>query len=70
MKTPLTSKPKRRKPLGKPLVRSDAELERLAAVTPADIEAVKAQIESDAPGMAALLNAQDSADANESQPAQ
>ena len=70
MKTPLTSKPKRRKPLGKPLVRSDAELEHLATVTPVDIEAAKAQIESDAPGMAALLNAKDLADAAESQPAQ
>jgi hypothetical protein len=50
--------PKKRKPLGQPLIRTDEDLDKLAEVTPADIEAAKVFVQSVAPVVAKLLDAQ------------
>lgn len=53
------AKPKRpRKPLGKAIVHTDEELDQLATVTPADIEAASALWKASAPpALANLLDA-------------
>jgi hypothetical protein len=49
--------PKKRKPLGLPLIRTDAELEAMSIVTPAMIEAAKVWAQSNAPAVSKLLDA-------------
>jgi hypothetical protein len=49
--------PTQKVPLGKPLKRSAADLERLAQITPEDIEAAKALVQSANPALAKLLDA-------------
>lgn len=67
-KKPVTQKAKKPvKPLGKAITWTDDELDRLADITPADIEAAKARVESDAPALAKLLEAEQT-EPNEGQP--
>lgn len=50
-------KPPNRKPLGPPLARTDADLDRLAEVTPADIEQAQAAVRAANPKLAKILDA-------------
>lgn len=54
-KTPPSDKPK--VPLGKPLLLTDEDLDRLSQITPEDIEKVKAEVKKISPTLANLLNA-------------
>jgi hypothetical protein len=49
--------PKKRVPLGKGLHWSDAELDAMSVVTPADIEAAKRRVESEPGDLATFLGA-------------
>lgn len=59
-------KPKPRKPRGRPLERSDADLERLATVRAGDIEDAKAAVAAASPLLARILNAEEIDEGNES----
>jgi hypothetical protein len=52
------SKPRRRKPLGPPLERTEAQLEELSQITPKDVEAARVFMAANAPVVAKLLDAQ------------
>jgi len=58
MPTHPRSKPRRRKPLGPPLERTEEQLEELSRVTPKDIEAARVFMAANAPVVARLLEAQ------------
>lgn len=62
--------PGRRAGIGARIVRGPEELDRLAQITPADVEAARVAVESAAPGLAALLAAERmEADGDTAQPA-
>ena len=54
----MPSEPKR-KPMGKAIEWSDEDLERLAEITPEDIEAAKALVEGSSPLLAKLMDAKE-----------
>lgn len=63
-------KTRKRKPKGKAQGYTPEQLDRMAEVSPDDIQTARAWAESNAPGLAALLNAKLDDDGSESQPAQ
>lgn len=48
---------KRRKPIGKPIPRTDADLDRLSTVTAADVEAARVLVAGASPAAGKLLDA-------------
>ncbi|HMN12577.1 MAG TPA: hypothetical protein PKD55_09665 [Bellilinea sp.] len=56
-----TEKPKKRKPRGRPVERSDADLERISRVTKSDRERARAAVQAASPLLAALMDAKPAA---------
>jgi hypothetical protein len=48
----------RRKPLGKPLMWSDAEIDRMSEITPEIIEQAKAFVSANAPELSKMMDAE------------
>jgi hypothetical protein len=61
---------RKRKRLGKPLTRTDEQLEALSVVTPADIEAARVLVRSAAPGLAKLMEAEQIEEHAQAKPAE
>jgi hypothetical protein len=61
---------KRKKPLGEPIIRTDEELDALAAISPEDIQQARVMVAGTSQAAAKLLDAQPVKEKDEAKPAQ